>query len=459
MSLVRSVVIHAHFYQPPRENPWTGVVEPEPTAAPDHDWNARITRECYAPLASIRVGRDEVDPPRLNAYNFLSYDAGPTLLEWMEREAPGPYEAILKGDAQSRQRLGHGNAVAMPYHHVILPLCSRRDKETEVRWGIADFRRRFGREPAGLWLPETAVDEECLDVLAAEGIAFTILAPHQVRRAPTDGRPGRIRTASGRTIAVFPYDQALSHDVAFGPLLGDAALWKKEILAEKGRRVISIASDGETYGHHHRFADLALGALLYDLGNRRGVRVENFASVLAANPPTTDLELVAPTSWSCVHGVERWRSNCGCRFALDGSTQQTWRAPLREAVDWLAGQVHERYERVGASLPGGPWAFRDAALAAGPVAGVDESLARAVEMERSALCAMTSCGWFFDDFAGLEGRQVLRYAARAIALAGEEAPRLEAGFLERLAPAVSNDKKAGTAAEFYLKVVRPEQPA
>ena len=456
MSSVRSVVIHAHFYQPPRENPWTGVVDREPTAAPDHDWNVRITRECYAPLASVKVGREEVDPPRLDAYNFLSYDAGPTLLDWMEREARGPYEAILRGDAESRRRLGHGNAVAMPYHHVILPLCSRRDKETEVRWGIADFRRRFGREPAGLWLPETAVDQETLDVLAAEGIAFTILAPHQVKKPPAHGLPGRVRTSGGRSIAVFAYDGPLSHGVAFGQLFEDSARWEKEIMAGHGRRVVAIATDGETYGHHHRFADMALGALLYRLNMKRGVKVENFESVLTAQPPAADVELVAPTSWSCAHGVERWRSDCGCRMALDGSTQQRWRAPLRAAVDWLAGEVHARYERVGAALPGGPWAFRDAAGATGSPPVEDPALVRAVEMERSALCAMTSCGWFFDDFAGLEGRQVLRYAARAIALADDEAPRLEAGFLERLAPAVSNDRKAGTAVEFYLKKIKPE---
>jgi hypothetical protein len=452
------VVIHAHFYQPPRENPWSGVVEREPTAAPDHDWNVRITRECYAPLSSIRVGTDESDPLRLDAYNFLSYDVGPTLLEWMEREAPATYEAMLHGDRHSRERLGHGNAMAMPYHHVILPLSSRRDKETEVRWGLADFRRRFGREPAGLWLPETAVDEETLDVLAAQGVAFTVLAPHQVRRPPAHGLPGRVRTSGGRSIAVFLYDGPLSHGVAFGALLKDSARWEKDLLANRSARVVSIATDGETYGHHHRFGDLALGAMLYGLAARRGVRVENFASVLAAHPPLEEVELLAPTSWSCVHGVERWRADCGCRLALDGSTQQRWRAPLRAAMDWLVGEVHARYEREGAALPGGPWAFRDAVGATGPVTGTEEHLARAVEMERSALRGLTSCGWFFDDFAGLEGRQVLRYAARAIALAGEEAPRLEDGFLARLDSAVSNDRAVGTAVDFYRRTIKPELP-
>lgn len=456
MTTVRSVVIHGHFYQPPRENPWTGVVDTEASAAPDHDWNARITRECYAPLASIPLGQGEPDPPRLNAYNFLSYDVGPTLLDWLEREAPGVYQAMLRGDQVSRERLGHGNAVAMPYHHVILPLVGRRDKATEVRWGILDFRRRFGREPAGLWLPETAVDMESLDVMAEQGIAFTILAPHQVVTPPPDGLAGRIRTPGGRSIAAFVYDGAMAHDVAFGALLKDGAAWEQAMLKDRKRVLTSIATDGETFGHHHRFGDMALGAVLHGLARRRAVRVENYASVLAAHPPAVELQLVEPTSWSCVHGVERWRSDCGCRIKLDGSTQQTWRAPLRRAVDWLLAEVHAGFARDGASLPGGPWAFRDAAGASAPVD--DAGARRLVEMERSALKAQTSCGWFFDDFAFLEGRQVLRYAAHAIALSGGEAARLEAGFLERLAGAVSNDTWAGNGRDFYLKAIKPEQP-
>ena len=430
MSGRRSVVIHGHFYQPPRENPWTGLVEREPNAAPDHDWNARITRECYAPLASIPLG-DGDDPPRINAYNFLSFDVGPTLLPWLERESPETYDAMLNGDRAGLERVGHGNAIAMPFHHVILPLCSRRDKQAEVRWGIADFRRRFGRDPEGFWLPETAVDQESLDVLAEEGIAFTVLAPHQVAHPPVSGQAGRLHTSGGRSIAAFIYDGPLSHDVAFGALLNDAAAWEKALLADTSRGLVSIATDGETYGHHHRFANLALGALLQHLATRRGIRIENYASALAAFPPLGDLTLVEPTSWSCNHGVERWRSDCGCRTSLDGSTQQRWRAPLRNAIDWLVDEVHAIAEGNGASAPG--------------------------ELVPTALAALTSCGWFFDDFAGLEGRQVLRYAARAIALTGGEAPRLEAGLLERLEGAESNDVSVGTAVAFFRERIKPEQ--
>ncbi len=455
MSAVRRIVVHGHFYQPPRENPWTGVVEREPSAAPDHDWNVRVTRECYAPLAAIPVGEGH-DPPRLNAYNFLSGDAGPTLLDWLEREAPAVYAAMLRGDRAGRERIGHGNAIAAPYHHVILPLSSRRDKTTEVRWGIADFERRFRRRPEGMWLPETAADDETLDVLAQEGIAFTVLAPHQVKRAPQDGHPGIVRTGGGRRLAVFLYDGPRSHDVAFGSVTRDAAAWERSLLHGERRSVLTIATDGETYGHHHRFGDLALGRLLYDLGRRRSVRVTNFAEVLAVFPPQVELELVAPGSWSCAHGVERWRADCGCR--VHAGTRQGWRAPLRAAVDWLLHEVHARFERDGADLPGGPWAWRDAVGATRPVEGGDRER-RLAEMERAALRALTSCGWFFDDFAGLEGRQVLRYAARAIALVGPDAAALEAGFLARLDGAVSNDPAAGTAAQFYSTRIRPEVPA
>ena len=457
MTASKSVVIHGHFYQPPRENPWTGRIDAEPTAAPDHDWNARITRECYTPLVSIPIGAID-DPPRIDAYNFLSFDVGPTLIEWLEKEAPDTWSAMVQGDRQSRARLGHGNAMAMPYHHVILPLSSRRDKRTEVRWGIADFRKRFGRVPEGMWLPETAADLETLDVLAEEGIAFTVLAPHQVTKPPADGRAGTVKTSGGRSIAVFAYDGALSHDVAFGPLVRDPAEWEKRILAS-GADVVSMATDGETFGHHHKGGDVALGTLVHHLAARRGRRIENFASALAAHPPREELTLVAPSSWSCAHGVERWRSDCGCRMTHDGKSQQRWRAPLRTAIDWLVHESGALVERAAASRGRDLWADLQAAGVRGTPPGADSGTARLLDMERYALRSLTSCGWFFDDFGGLEGRQVLRYAARAIGLAGADGPRLEAGFLERLGGATSNDPRVGTARDLYLSIVKAEAAA
>ena len=458
----RAVIIHGHFYQPPRDDPWLGTIPPEPSAAPYHDWNERIERECYAPVLPSLVA--------------LSFDFGPTLLAWMERAAPRTYAGVLEADRASRARNGGnggGGAIAMPYHHAILPLCPRRDKETEVRWGIADFRRRFGREPEGMWLPETGVDDETLDVLAAEGIRFTVLAPHQVQRAPAGGRPGWYRTASGRRIALFPYDGPASHDVAFGPALGDATAWA-ERLAAASSEVVAIATDGETFGHHHKGGAAALAQMLATLGGRRNVAIESFASFLATHPPAGDVGLVAPSSWSCPHGVERWRSECGCRMHPERGMHQRWRAPLRAALDWLAAELHGVYEREGGALFRDPWAVRDAygaVLGASPreitellrrsMRRPEDQRARAraqelLELERHALRMFTSCGWFFDDIAGLESVIVLRSAARAIELVGADggAARLEGGLLERLAAAPSNDPAVGSGRELYLTRVK-----
>ena len=421
------VVIHGHFYQPPRENPWTGQVDAEPSAAPDHDWNVRITREAYEPLIPV--------------YRDLSFDFGPTLLDWMEREAPGVYQTVLRSD--------HGNALASPYHHIILPLATRRDKETEVRWGIADFKRRFSRVPTGLWLPETAVDLETLDVLAAAGIQFTVLAPHQVKRPPERGLPARIALPGGRSIAVFVYDGALSHGVAFGELTTNADRLTEALEHAPANGIASIAVDGETWGHHHKGGDKTLATVLKRLRKSRKVEVTDFASALAAHPPTATVELVERTSWSCAHGIERWRAACGCRIHHDRPSQQEWRTPLRFAVEWLAHEVHQIYDREGRNLPGGPRAFLDAA------GGSGEPASDLIEMERGVLRAMTSCGWFFDDIAGLEARQVLRYAAHAITLAGPESARLEAGFIEQLGNARSNDPAAGSAADVFRQAFQP----
>ncbi len=422
------VIIHGHFYQPPRENPWTGQVEAEPSAAPEHDWNARITKESYRPLVPV--------------YEYLSFDFGPTLLDWMEREAPEIHDAVIRADRASVQRIGHGNALAMPFHHIILPLASRRDKETEVRWGIADFKKRFGRDPVGFWLPETAVDRETLDVAAAEGIAFTVLAPHQVSKVPERGLPAKVELNDGRSIVVFVYNGGLSHDVAFGGLASDPNRWTDALNGTPPGAIASIAVDGETFGHHHKGGDKALATVLYRLQQSDKLQLTNFAAALAEHSPTETVKLVERTSWSCPHGVERWRSNCGCRIKQDVPPHQEWRAPLRAAIDWLAAEVHGIYEREGRDLPGGPWAFRDAAGAIGPppapVNG-DDDAARLVEMERDVLRSMSSCGWFFDDIAGIEARQVLRYAAHAITLAGAESGRLEAGFIEKLGDARNVD--------------------
>lgn len=507
---VRSLVVHAHFYQPPRENPWLDEVEVEVSAAPFHDWNQRIERECYRAVVAARVqGTGGRIAQIVNTLEWISFNFGPTLLEWMEREAPDTYANVLRADATSERRLGAGNAIAQPYHHAILPLATRRDKTTEVRWGIADFRRRFGREPLGMWLPETAVDDETLDVLAAEGIRFTIVAPHQVRVAPPLGLPGRYITTNGHQIALCVYNGDMSHSIAFGGVLSDALRWAQAIeklsreqaleagddvplpknpgtkkavqldprLADPGIALLSAATDGETYGHHHRFGEMALARMLLEM-RERGAVIENYASFLLRHPAVHDVELVAPSAWSCTHGIERWRSDCGCRMDGVRFPSQAWRTPLREGLDALGAGLHQLFESDGGVYFREPWAARDAygnfvadpsapALDAFLDAQAGRSLTpdervrarELLELERDALRMFTSCAWFFDDIGGLEPRQVLRYAARAIALAGAAAAPLERDLLKILATAVSNDRAVGTGRDVYLTYARSAAPA
>jgi hypothetical protein len=501
-----SVTIHGHFYQPPREDPFLNEVEVEESAAPFHDWNQRIERECYRAVVAARTtGRDGRIERLVNTLEWLSFDVGPTLLEWLEHEARATYEAILAADRASVARLGgHGNAIAQPYHHTILPLASRRDKVTEVRWGIADFRRRFGRDPEGMWLPETAVDMESLEVLAAEGIRFTIVAPRQVRQRPVSGRPGLCRLPDGGSIALCIYDGERSHDIAFGGALHDGVLWARQLLeagadlsrmagksASRDRkgateaapdassgpdRLLSLATDGESYGHHHRFGEMALARAIEELRNA-GARLENFASFLERNPATEEVQLVGPSSWSCAHGVGRWERDCGCRADQTRHPSQAWRKPLRRGLDATAAVLHDTFEREGTGLLGDPWAARDgygAVVASEPVdveryvrgvasgASTDDDLIRArelLEMERDALRMFTSCGWFFDDIGGIEPRQNLRYAARALSLAGDAARPAEAALLAELGQATSNDPELGTGADIYERSGKPRSSA
>ena len=474
----RSVVVHSHFYQPPRENPWTGVVDPEPTAAPFHDWNQRIESECYGPVGNARVlDRDGKVAHRDNLYAAMSFDVGPTLSEWMATSAPLTYARILEADKLSLARLGHGNAIAMPYHHIILPLASRRDKVTEVRWGIADFRRRFEREPEGMWLPETAVDEETLDVLAEAGILFTILAPHQVESPFGDGLPLRFRAGGGREIALCVYDEVLAGDIAFGRLLTDGAALAKRLAPVTGTSaavITAAATDGETFGHHHHFGEMALARAFRIIGESEDVNIENFASFLARNPARSDAVLVSPSSWSCSHGVERWRSDDGCQ--MTPGTSQAWRAPLRSALEWLAEELHEIFEREGRDLfSADPWRVRDDY---GDVIGSSEAKALAfvaasttrrnvgarvergaelLAMEEAALSMFTSDAWFFDDIARIETIQVLKYAAFAMELSGE-ATRLESGLLEYIGDVKSNDPAEGTGRDIWRKKVMTARP-
>lgn len=456
----RSIVVHGHFYQPPREDPWTGLVPEQPSAAPFHDWNERITHECYAAATKARLlGEDGSVAQQMNVLESMSFNFGPTLLEWLEPNAPETYAAILEADRVSAERLGHGNAIAMAYHHPILPLSTARDRRTEIRWGIADFRRRFGRAPEGMWLPETAVDTPTLEALAQEGIRFTIVAPHQVDPVPDGGRPGLFTTPEGREIALFVYDGALAHGVAFGNLLRDGVRWARLMADTKGDTLRSLATDGETFGHHHTFGEMALARAFVELHGRDDIRVENYASYLAREGAHDPVTLVEPTAWSCAHGVDRWRAECGCAADPGSGRHQRWRAPLRAALEWFADELHAVFEAEGTALLGDPWAARDA-LGGAPteelVGRPDGSDARTrafelLEMERNALRLFTSCAWFFDDVGRIEPTQVLAYAVRALEHSGHD-ERLRPELMRRLDLVTSNDPEVGSAADIFRRI-------
>lgn len=425
----RFVCIHGHFYQPPRENPRSGEIEEQPSASPYHDWNERVTAECYAPNASARI----LDPEghvvrRLNNYSRISFNFGPTLLAWMEAKAPEVYAAVLAADRESRERFsGHGSALAQPFNHTILPLSTRRDKEIQIRWGLADFRRRFGREPEGVWLPEAAVDLESLDLLAAAGIRFTLLAPGQAKSegAFDTTLPYRVGLPSGRSIAVFFYDGVLAQAVAFGGILHDGEHFvdrlTRSFREEQRPQLIHLATDGESYGHHHRFGEMALA---YALDQLEG-SLTNYGEFLARFPPEREVGIHENSSWSCAHGVERWRSDCGCHTGGGPGWNQAWRAPLREAFDLLRDELAGKTGETS-------------------------------ELERCLQLMYTSCGWFFSDLAGIETIQCLRYAGRAIELAEAQfGPGIEERFLAILETAHSNRAEEGSGRQIYERHVLP----
>jgi alpha-amylase/alpha-mannosidase (GH57 family) len=490
----RCICIHGHFYQPPRENPWLEAVEAQPAAYPYHDWNERVAAECYAPNAASRILDLQGRISRIvNNYARISFDFGPSLLSWLEDHDPETYRAILGADRESIGRFGRGSALGCTWGHAILPLANERDRETQLVWGLRDFERRFGRRAEGFWLPETAVDLDVLDRLARHGIRFTVLGPQQaeaVRAAGGEWRdvsgeriaPGRSylqRLPSGREIAIFFYDGPASRAVAFEGLLRDGARFAERLTgllgADAEPQLANIATDGETFGHHQRFGDMALSFALDAVAGGGRAEITNYASFLAAHPATWEVRIRENTSWSCAHGIERWRSDCGCHTGGRSEWSQAWRAPLREAFDWLRGELADRFANRHDVFASDPWAARDdyieVVLDRSPASvstflgrhlrnpGDPDGRVRALrllEMQRHALLMYTSCGWFFHDVSGIETVQVLCYAGRAVQLADEIfGTRLEGPFLERLAAARSNVAEAGDARRIYEREVRP----
>jgi len=505
---MKALIVHGHFYQPPRENPWTGQVETEISAAPFHDWNERIHFECYRANAFVRAGEPGPHERFINNYSHISFNFGPTLLSWLEQHHAYTYARIQEADRESAlHRQGHGNAIAQAYGHAILPLCNERDLRTQIRWGIADFRHRFEREPEALWLPETACNDDVMRSLIDEGLRYVILAPHQARRVRIPGTDGGGESAGEwhevnentidtsiayrylagvsekQSIAVFFYDGPTSRAIAFEKRLASS----RELVdgftrASHGKEMINVATDGETYGHHFKFGDLGLAHALITEAPSRNFKITNYGEFLDHNPPRFEIEMNngprgGGTSWSCAHGIDRWIRDCSCHTGGAPGWNQSWRTPLRAALDFLRDENIPYFESTRDDLFTFPWVARDESISLilNKNASREEFLkaharrrlfwedqARALgylELQRMLLLMYTSCGWFFNDISGIETIQILKYAARAIDLMeqlGLPSPRDR--FVEILAEAKSNRAEMGTGADIYRRSVEPLDP-
>jgi alpha-amylase/alpha-mannosidase (GH57 family) len=488
---MRYLCVHSHCYQPPRENPWLEAVELQDSAYPYHDWNERIMAECYAPNTAARIlGAEKRILKIVNNYAHTSYNFGPTLLSWMKDKAPEGYASILDADRFSAERFsGHGSALAQCYNHMIMPLANASDKFTQVYWGIKDFEYRFGRLPEGMWLPETAVDLETLDIMAGLDIRFTILAPSQAKSVDGEDVNGSridptrayfVKLPSGRTMNLFFYDGPVSQAVAFEHLLDDGEKFANRLLNafSDGRdwpQLVHIATDGETYGHHHRYGEMALAYALHHIESKGLARLTNYGEYLEMHPPRHEVQIHENTAWSCVHGLGRWSVNCGCNSGSHNGWNQEWRAPLRAALDWLRNAVCPYFESEASRFLYDPWAARndyiDIILDRSPSSRAafkkkhfrrhlnqpeQVRVWKLLEMQRHAMLMYTSCGWFFDELSGIETVQVIQYAARVVQIAHELfIDHFEDGVLEKLAEAKSNIPEHRDGAVVYEKFVVP----
>ncbi len=491
------ICIHGHFYQPPRENPWLESLEVQDSAAPYHDWNERITMECYAPNAAARIMDTSGKIEQItNNYSKISFNFGPTLLSWMKDKMPEIHAAIVAADKISQQRYGgHGSALAQVYNHMILPLANARDRYTQVLWGIRDFQSRFGREPKGMWLSETAADTPTLETLAELGIRFTILSPFQASRVKEIGkrnsrdvnggqidptRPYLIRLPSGRSITVFFYDAPVSKAIAFERLLvsGEGLAHRITSAFDDQRQqdqLVHIATDGESYGHHHRHGEMALAYALHYLESNNIARLTNYAQYLEAHPPSHEAQIHEKSAWSCVHGVGRWMADCGCNSGGRPGWNQAWRTPLRHSLDWLRDELAPLFENKAKEFVHDPWSARNDYIevildradpsrdhfftqhATRQLTELEKvTVLKLMELQRHAMLMYTSCGWFFDEVSGIESVQVVQYAARALQLAKEIFGRdLEPEFLTLFEGAKSNLAEHRNGRCIYEKFVKP----
>jgi alpha-amylase/alpha-mannosidase (GH57 family) len=515
--LQKYLCIHGHFYQPPRENPWLNIIECQESAFPYHDWNERITRECYGPNTCGRLhGKEGRILKLVNNYMYMSFNFGPTLLTWLEESYPRIYQKIIDADSYGRDRYsGHGNALAQVYNHIIMPLASTRDKLTQIRWGLEDFKHRFGRDPEGMWLAETAVDTEILKLMAGEGIRFTILSPDQAMsvrplskgasttadQTPTGKdsdsdpwedvsvglidptQPYRVVVDKARDlfIDVFFYHGPLSRAIAYEKILssGEALLARiKDIFNNHsdGPRLVSIATDGESYGHHFKFVEMALSWLFDHMEKNLEIKLTNYGQFLEMSPPVNEVKIFENSSWSCPHGVERWRTDCGCSVGRNPAWNQSWRRPLRDGLNWLADELNTVFEDRAGRLLKDPWEARDkyidlildqseteknTFLHTRAIRELSDDnkleIFKLMESQRMGLYMFTSCGWFFDDISGIETTQILKYALRAVDLVRPWAGDLESGLRDFLIKAESNKAVYKHGKDVYQILVKPSR--
>ena len=493
------LTIHGHFYQPPRENPWLEAIELQDSASPFHDWNERVNRECYNPNSFSKVvdSRNRILDV-VNNYEHMSFNFGPTLLSWMERFAPHTYERVIKADVDSRaEHSGHGNAIAQVYNHMIMPLANEHDKETQIKWGVTDFEYRFGRKPEGIWLAETAVDDDTLRLCEENGIKFTVLSPYQALKIRKEGTnnwqdvswgnidPARsyryyIKSAPGKFIDLFFYDGAISQSVAFDELLKDGNKFIKRLKEGISNlrdypQLVHIATDGESYGHHTKFGDMALAYVLKIKAEEEGFKITNYGEYLEKYRSNYEVDIKQASSWSCFHGVGRWKEDCGCSTGGHPGWNQKWRKPLRNALDYLRDELIQVFEQEGEKYFENVWDVRNKYISVildrsriniekfqrenfRPNLS-DEDKVRAMELleiQRQAMLMYTSCGWFFSEISGIETVQIMKYAARAMQVAARFTNKnLEEKFLEILSEAKSNIPENGTGKDIFEKYVRP----
>ena len=503
------LAIHAHFYQPPRENPWTGDIPPQDSAFPYNDWNERITRECYIPNAYARINDSMGRAVELvNNYEYLNFNFGPTLLTWMEKRYPAYYAKIIRTAAETRIKYGHSNAIAQAYNHSILPLASFNDRLTQVLWGLSDFERRFGFKAEAMWLPETAADEGTLRLLIDQGLRYVILSPHQAEKTRpldcekwTSVEAGQFetrrpyawfdRTASGETIknrslTLFFYNGQLSKAVAFEGALKNSEDFASRLAGDfapgaEHDQLLSIAIDGETFGHHHKFSDMTLAHAFRHEITKHGIEVTNFSSYLDSHPAAHEAEIKKGpdgdgTAWSCAHGVRRWKGGCDC--GVEGGGQTDWRTQFRAALNYLRDEAADVYTAQARILFKDIWQARNEYVALFTLPSQDSAGAfldrhvlrplspaektgalKLLELQKDVNFMFTSCGWFFSDISRIEAVQNLKYAAKAAAALAELGGKnVEKHFTAILELALSNSSDCENGRKIYETQARGPLP-